>query len=49
MHIDRRRAFESADHSVWRIGEDYNHCRRHSALGHQAPAVYAAARTHRLS
>ncbi len=23
--------------------EDYNHRRRHSALGYQAPAVYAAA------
>jgi transposase InsO family protein len=26
--------------------EDYNHRRRLSALGYQAPAVYAAARTH---
>ena len=25
---------------------DYNHRRRHSALGYQASAVYAAARTH---
>jgi putative transposase len=25
---------------------DYNHGWRHSALGYQAPAVYAAARTH---
>jgi putative transposase len=30
--------------SDWKA--DYNHRRRHSALGHQAPAVYAAARTH---
>jgi putative transposase len=30
--------------SDWK--EDYNHRRRHSALGSQAPAVYAAARTH---
>jgi transposase InsO family protein len=27
--------------------EDYNHRRRHSSLGYQAPAVYAAACTHR--
>jgi transposase InsO family protein len=26
--------------------EDYHHRRRHSALGYQAPAVYAATRTH---
>jgi transposase InsO family protein len=30
--------------SDWKA--DYNHHRRHSALGYQAPAVYAAARTH---
>jgi transposase-like protein len=30
--------------SDWK--EDYNHRRRHSALGYEAPAVYAAARTH---
>jgi transposase InsO family protein len=30
--------------SDWKA--DYNHRRRHSALGSQAPAVYAAARTH---
>ena len=29
--------------SDWKA--DYNHGRRHSALGYQAPAVYAAART----
>jgi len=27
--------------------EDYNHRRRHSSLGYQAPAIYAAACTHR--
>jgi len=27
--------------------DDYNHLRRHSSLGYQAPAVYAAACTHR--
>ena len=27
--------------------DDYNHRRRHSSLGYQAPAVYAAACTHR--
>jgi putative transposase len=32
--------------SDWK--EDYNHHRRHSALGYQAPAVYAAACTHRI-
>jgi putative transposase len=31
--------------SDWK--QDYNHHRRHSALGYQAPAVYAAACTHR--
>jgi hypothetical protein len=30
--------------SDWKA--DYNHRRRHSALGYRAPAVYAAARTH---
>jgi putative transposase len=30
--------------SDWK--EDYTYRRRHSALGYQAPAVYAAARTH---
>ena len=30
--------------SDWKA--DYNHRRRHSAIGYQAPAVYAAARTH---
>ena len=30
--------------SDWKA--DYKHRRRHSALGYQAPAVYAAARTH---
>jgi putative transposase len=29
--------------SDWKV--DYNYCRRHSALGYQAPAVCAAART----
>ena len=31
--------------SDWK--DDYNHHRRHSALGYQPPAVYAAACTHR--
>jgi putative transposase len=31
--------------SDWK--EDYNHRRRLSSLGYQAPAVYAAACTHR--
>jgi putative transposase len=30
--------------SDWKA--DYSHRRRHSALGYQAPAVYAAGRTH---
>jgi len=30
--------------SDWK--EDYDHRRRHSALGYRVPAVYAAARTH---
>jgi hypothetical protein len=30
--------------SDWKA--DYDHRRRRSALGYQAPAVYAAARTH---
>jgi transposase InsO family protein len=31
--------------SDWK--QDYNHRRRHSSLGYQAPALYAAACTHR--
>jgi putative transposase len=27
--------------------DDYNHRRRHSSLGYQAPAIYAAGCTHR--
>jgi hypothetical protein len=29
--------------------DDYSHRRRHSSLGYQTPAIYAAACTHRLT
>jgi hypothetical protein len=45
MQIDRPSRLRVGGLQRLEDGEAYNHRRRHSALGCQAPAVYAAART----